>query len=199
MAQQDDRDRDYPETVDPKNPPNSVLQPKVRTATLTTFLGGIVVFFLIVAAALIYWSASNRRIDPDPGLRGDERGEVGTAGDRDNSPGGFEPAPRPDSTQEELEGRGDIGAPRPQPFTELSDLLEDKPGTIAGRRVDLHDVDVAAAQPGRFWIHDGNARLEVIAPEGQTVRTGQSVDVTGTVESDGSSGVRVRADHVTAR
>src|SRR5688572_21862682 len=133
MAQQDGHEQ-YEETTDPKNPPNSVLQPQARRATVTTFLGGIVVFFLIVGAALIYWNASSRRIDPDPGLRDAERGgEVGTVGDRDDSPGGFNPAPRPDNTKDELEYRGNIGAPNPRPFTELDVLLEDKPGTTVGR------------------------------------------------------------------
>ena len=199
MAQQDGREQ-YEETTDPKNPPGSVLHPQVRRATLTTFLGGIVVFFLIVGAALIYWNASNRRIDPDPGLRDAERGgEVGTAGARDDSPGGFDPAPRPDNTQEELDDRGNVGAPGPRPFTELDALLENTPGTTVGRRVELGDVDVASAQPGGFWIHDGNARVEVVAPDAPGVRAGQSVDVTGTIEPNGADGIRIRAERVTAR
>jgi hypothetical protein len=199
MAQQDGREQ-YEETTDPKNPPNSVLDPQARRATVTTFLGGIVVFFLIVGAALVYWNASTRRIDPDPGLRDAERGgEVGTGGDRDDSPGGFDPAPRPDSPQDELDDRGNIGAPSPRPFTELSALLEDKPGTTVGRRVDLNDVDVASAEPGRFWIHDGNTRVEVVAPDVRSVRAGQSVDLTGTIESDGADGIRIRAERVISR
>jgi hypothetical protein len=199
MAQQDGRNQ-YEETTDPKNPPSSVLSQQARRATVTTFLGGIIVFFLIVGAALIYWNASTRRIDPDPGLRDTGGGgEVGTVGDRDDSPGGFNPAPRPGTTQDELDYRGNIGAPNPRPFTELDTLLEDKPGTTVGRRVDLNDVDVASAQPGGFWIHDGNARVEVLAPDAPNVRAGQSVDVTGTIESNGADGIRIRADRVTAR
>jgi hypothetical protein len=188
MTQQDERGRDYAETSDPKNPPNSVLAPAARTATVSTFLGGIIVFFLIVAAALIYWKASNRRIAPDPGDRAGEAAEVGTS---------FDPSPTPDSTRDEIEYRG--GVQGPEVFTDLGTIFDAKPAVAVGRRVDLHDVDVASAEPGRFWIHDGNVRLEVIAGDAATpIRQGQAVDITGTVEADGGT-VRIRAERVNGR
>lgn len=195
MDQIENRDKHYEETVDPKNPPNSVLQPAVRRATVTTFVGGIVILFLIVGAALIYWNASNRRIEPDPGLRGDSQ-EVGTAGER--TPGGGSADPSAGSTRDELEFRG--GDAPAGTRTELESILANSPSDSIGRRVNFHDVDVAILQDGSFWIHDGNARVQVLPPAGAgSVRNGQVVDVSGVVESDGGSGIRVRADRVTVR
>jgi hypothetical protein len=189
MAQHDDRE--YEETVDPKNPPNSVLAPEVRNATLTTFLGGIVVFFLIVTAALVYWRTSGDSINPDPGLReGEEaaaerRDEVGTAGD-----------PSLNDTRDEIRYRGgDDGS-----AAELNDILKKEPSSLIGTKVTFHNIDVAATGAGRFWIHDGNARVEVVQPAGSAaIREGQDVDITGTVESDGATGIRIRAERVTLR
>lgn len=202
MAQyeNDDRpgnqDRHYEETVDPKNPPNSVLQPAARRATLATFVGGIVVFFLIVGAALVYWNASNRRIDPDPGLRDADAREVGTAGEP--TPGGGSADPSPGSTRDELQFRG--GDDSAGARNELRSIVESSPADSIGRRVTLHDVDVATVDGGSFWIHDGNARVQVLPPSGAgMVRDGQVVDVSGIVESDGGTGLRIRADRVTVR
>jgi hypothetical protein len=192
----DDRDRHYEETGNPKNPPNSVLQPAARRATVATFVGGIVVFFLIVGVALVYWNASNRRIDPDPGLRETDGQEIGTAGER--TPGGGSADPSLDSPRDELEFRG--GDDTTGAGTELRSILEAEPSASIGRRVTLHDVDVASVEGGSFWIHDGNARVQVRPPSGAgLVRDGQVVDVSGVVESDGADGIRIRADRVTVR
>ena len=90
------------------NPPNAVLRPATRAAALLTFLGGIVLVFLLVAAMLIFW-----RVIARPGTRADRPENpkaVGTSGTGEPrstaSPGGFDPAPRPDSTEDELEDRG---------------------------------------------------------------------------------------------
>ena len=201
MPHQDD-DKQYEETVDPKNPPNSVLKPEVRKATLSVFLGGIILLFVIIAAALIFWRASYRHIDPDPGQR-DPQAEIGTAGERSagiDQPGGFNPEPRPGSTRDELEYRGSDSASRSLPLTNVNAVLEDKAETAIGRRVDVKNAGVASAEGGSFWIHDGNAKVQVVPPSGApAVSAGQKVDVSGTVESDGRNGVRIRADRVTAR
>jgi hypothetical protein len=218
MAQQDvnpprNGDRQYDETVDPKNPPNSVLQPAARTAALTSYLGGIIVLFVIVGLALVYRSASGRRIAQDPGERGDrtaqENREIGTAGERSpdpSSPGGFDPAARPGSTSDELEFRGadDRDAQRDlnarTSATKLSAVLDAAPTAAIGMPVDVRGITVANVDGGSFWIHDGNDKIEVVPPAGAApVRTGQSVDVVGKVESDGRSGVRVRATRVNSR
>lgn len=191
MAQQErpEHHADYEETVDPKNPPNSVLRPQVRTATVSTFVGGIVIFFLIVGAALVYWSMSNRRLDPDPGRR-EAQAEADSVGT------GFNPEPRPGSTRDELEYRGGSGAgDRPDA---LGSILEDAPATVIGRRVSFRDVSVTTAEGSTFWIHDGDAKVQVVQ-SGTTVRDGQKVDVSGVVESDGRAGVRIKADRVSVR
>jgi hypothetical protein len=175
MAQQDDRQDD--ETVDPKNPPNRVLRP-------------IVVFFLVIAAALVYWRTTDRRIDP-PGQRDREREYVGTTGS---------PDPRHGNTRDELIYRG-AGDAQTAPVSELGGLFDEQPSHIIGKHVDLHDVDIAAtAEPGVFWVHDGNTKIEVIAPAGTpAVRPGQRIDVSGTAESDTRGGVRIRAARVATR
>jgi hypothetical protein len=195
-TQPEHRDKHYEETVDPKNPPNSVLQPEVRRATVTTFVGGIVILFLIVGAALIYWNASNRRIEPDPGLRDTGSQEIGTAGER--TQGGGSADRSAGSTRDELEFRG--GDAPAGTRTELESILDNSPSDNIGRRVNFHDVDVAILQDGSFWIHDGNARVQVLPPAGAgTVRNGQVVDVSGVVESDSGTGIRIRAERVSVR
>ena len=218
MAQQDvnpprNQSRQYDETVDPKNPPNSVLQPAARTAALTSYLGGIVVLFVVIGLALVYWTASGRRIAQDPGERADtearDNAEVGTAGERDPnlaSPGGFSADPRPGDTSDELKFRGadDRDAQRElnarSSATKLRAILDVSPATAVGMPVDIRGITVANVDGGSFWIHDGNDKIEVVPPAGAPqVRSGQSVDVAGTVESDGRSGVRVRAARVSTR
>jgi hypothetical protein len=215
MAQQDvnpprNQDRQYDETVDPKNPPNSVLQPAARTAALTSYLGGIVVLFVIIGLALVYWTASGRRIAQDPGQRVDnearDNAEVGTAGERDpnpSSPGGFSADPRAGDTSDELEFRGadDRDAQRDlsvrSSATKLSAVLDVSPAAAIGRPVDIRGITVANVDGGSFWIHDGNDKIEVVPPAGAPqVRAGQSVDVVGKVESNGRSGVRILATRV---
>jgi hypothetical protein len=69
-----------------------------------------------------------------------------------------------------------------------------------GRPVDLHGVAVASAEPGGFWIHDGNAKVEVISPAGgPSVQAGQNVDIAGTVEANARGGIRIRAARVAPR
>jgi len=46
----------YEDTVDPHNPPNSVLQPNVGSTALWAYLGPIVALFIIIGIALIYWA-----------------------------------------------------------------------------------------------------------------------------------------------
>ena len=95
-------ERSYAETVAPENPPAAVVRPEARSAALVTFLGGIVLLFLLIGAALIFWKVTDRP--------GDDGGPapIGTMGEprSKEAPGGFEPAPQPGSTREELEYRG---------------------------------------------------------------------------------------------
>jgi hypothetical protein len=203
----DERPPHYEETTDPRNPPSSVLRPAARRSAVWTYVGGIVVLFLIVTAALVYWGTGDRGGDPE--LDRAEQSAVGTGGEpipEGDSPGGFDPQPRADSTRDELERRG--AGERPQgpmpgltssaPLNELGSLFEDPASEVVGRRIDVRDVEVDGATQGNgFWIKDGDARAAVVAPGGTpAVRAGQHVDVSGTVESDGNDSVRIRATRV---
>lgn len=201
----------YEETTDPKNPPNSVLNASVRRTALRSYLGPLVVFFLVVGIGLIYWA--NR---PPLVSGADDRGEIGTTGgdvsndiigergNRDDTPGGIDPGPRPDSTADELRSRGVDQPAKPspglRPETMLTGLamLEGEPKDLTGRRIDLRNVDVVDARgASQFWVQDGNHKAEVTAPRrGPAVKSGSRVNVSGVVEEDGRGGVRIRAERV---
>jgi len=201
----------YEETTDPKNPPNSVVNPQVRSAALRSYLGPLVVLVVIVGLALLYW-ANRGPVMPNPdnpylvGTTGDPDDRLDVVGERGNrdTPGGFDPAPRPDNTAEELKYRGTDQPPVQLPglrrgllITGLA-MLEGEPKDLVGRRVDVKNVNVFDAQErSHFWIQDGNVKAEVTAPRGgPAVQNGSRVNVTGTVEEDGRGGVRIRADRV---
>jgi hypothetical protein len=82
------------ETHDPKNPPNSVLAPRARSAALRWFVGSLVVFFLLIGVALVFWNVAN----PRPSV-------AGTSG-YFSTEGGHDPIRRPRSTRDELRFRG---------------------------------------------------------------------------------------------
>jgi hypothetical protein len=202
----------YEETTDPKNPPNSVINPSVRRTALRSYLGPLVVFFLVVGIGLMYWA--NR----PPLVSGDQDGrQVGTSGDsddridivgergnRDDTPGGTNPEPRPDSTAAEIENRA--GNPDPpdfpgvRPERDLAGLarLEGEPKDLVGRRIDLSNVEVVNARgASQFWVQEGNNKAEVTAPRnGPAVKSGSKVNLSGVVEEDGRGGVRIRAERV---
>ena len=200
----------YEDTTNPRNPPNSVANSSVRKTALRSYLGPLLVFFIVAGLALIYWANRSPVMSNDPA-----QAEVGTSGqdvvgERGNdtdTPGGFEPGGRPGSTSDEIERRG--GGERPQgpmpglstttPLTELGAALEGDAGTVVGRRIEVHDVNVVQASDGRnFWVQDGNAKVAVTAPAGgPTVTNGATVTVAGVLESDGQGGVRIRASRVT--
>jgi hypothetical protein len=199
----------YEETTDPKNPPNSVLNASVRRMALRSYLGPLVVFFLVLGIGLIYWA--NR---PPLVSGADDRGQIGTTGagddvvgergNRDDTPGGVDPAPRPDSTADELRRRGvdqpanpSSGLRRETMLTGLA-MLEGEPKDLTGRRIDLPNVNVVDARgASQFWVQDGNAKVEVTAPRGgPAVQNGSKVNVSGVVEEDGRGGVRIRAERV---
>lgn len=213
MAQpQDDRHMPerYEETHDPRNPPNAVINPEVRRTALRVYLGPIVVLFVVVGLGLIYWANRSPVVNDDPSEVGTTGEQIDAVGERGGgtSPGGFDPQGRPDSTRDELERRG--AGERPQgpmpglagaPLNELGAMLEDDPRTVVGRRIDVQDVNVVEARDASsFWIQDGNAKAAVLAPQGgPAVQDGARVNVSGTVESDGAGGVRIRASRVTVR
>ena len=185
------RDRD---SQAPQNPPNSVVNPDVRSKALWSYLGPIALFFVVIGVALVYWAnrPPQRDIDAERDLPRAE-GTAGEAPVREATPGGGEPQPTPGSTRDEIESRA--GAT----ITELGGVLEHDLRTVAGRRVEVHDVDVERVEsPTLFWVRDGNARVAVVAAEGAfRVEPGQTVNVTGVVER-GDDTVRIRASHISA-
>ena len=201
----------YEETTDPKNPPNSVLNASVRRTALRSYLGPLLVFFLVVGIGLIYWANRPPLVtgDQDSQLVGTsgtpERDDVvGERGNRDDTPGGVNPEPRPDSTADELRNRGADQSSNPLPGvgreTMLSGLamLEGEPKDLVGRRIDLRNVEVVDARgSSQFWVQDGHNKAEVTAPRGgPAVKGGSKVNVSGVVEEDGRGGVRIRAEQV---
>jgi hypothetical protein len=102
----------YEETRDPKNPPNSILAPRARSAALRWFVGSLVVFFLLIGVALVFWNAAN----PQPSLQGEREKVVGTSGYYYYSTeGGHDPIRRPRSTRDELKFRGELTPPNGTP------------------------------------------------------------------------------------
>ena len=183
------------ETEAPSNPPNALLRPAVRRTALWTYLGIIVAFFLVVGGALIFLTGTG--FSPD----GDDRTDpsaVGTSGDRmprENTPGGFDPGPSGGGTRSELEHRG-AGEPPQGPMPGLRGLRNQSADAIAGRRIELENVEVERANGGTFWIRDGDERAAVITAGGMpTVRAGQRVDVNGTLERSGNE-IRIRATRI---
>lgn len=201
-----DRDPEYSETTDPQNPPNSVLRPAARRSAVWTYVGGIAAVFLIVAAVLAYRSVTGAGGDSE--LDVTQPSTTGTSGDDPDSPGGFDPVPEPDSTRDEIEFRG--GGTEPQgpmpglststPLTELGAMLEESPQSLAGRRIDVQDVEVERVEGSTVVVRDGDARVTVVAPGGTPeLRAGQRVNVSGTVEPDGRERARIRATRVDVR
>ena len=198
----------YHETSDPQNPPKSVLKPAARRSAVWAYVGGIAVVFLIVAAMYAYQSSTTSPRG-DSELDVTEPTSVGTGGQPSNedSPGGFDPAPDRETTESELEFRGATGesqGPMPgltnaEPLTELGAMLEDSPQTVAGRRIDVQDVNVESVDGNTIVIRDGDARASVVTSGASEVRAGQRVDVSGTVEPDGQGSARIRATRVNAR
>ena len=163
-------ERRYDETVAPQNPPNSVTRPAVRRAAVTTYLGGIIVVFLLAAGAFVYFTVIDK-----PGGTGNagDPTAVGTSGERmprEGTPGGFDPAPGFKNTGDELEYRGG-----------------------ARQQIQLDDVQVERADGDMFWVRNGDRSMAVVAPGGMpTVKAGQRIDVTGTMQPDG----RLRASRI---
>ena len=109
-------DADYEETTSPRNPPNSMLEPRARAGWLASSLGTLLIFFIVVAAAfgwvfVRHELGKDARISPDPQT-------IGTSGQRlhEKSPGGFDPAPDHSRTRDELKFRG-VEPPKKEPAT----------------------------------------------------------------------------------
>ena len=195
----DTRDPQYEETTAPQNPPYSMVNPVARSGWLASSFGVLAIVFLIVGVVFA-WVFVQRELGK--GGRTPDSQTIGTSGAqnvREDTPGGFDPAPRADNTRDELEFRG-VGD-RPQgPMPGLNDDYVTEASEVknapAGARVRLIDVAVDRADGDRFWIRAGGTTLMVIAPGGTpTVRGGQQVNVTGTIDVTGDTR-RIRASRI---
>lgn len=99
-----DTPEQYEETQDPRNPPNSVLQPEVRRATTRTFLLPLVVLAIIAGILWMVFAgqAPRNRDARDPNAPAIQ----GTSGQEDPGKGGTNPDPTPGDTKDEVEFRG---------------------------------------------------------------------------------------------
>lgn len=109
MAEHDNRDsQQRDETVHPENPPRAVVEPNWRKTpafaapAMWYYLGPIALMLLVVVFAIIFLATR------DEG----EEGAVPTTGieqeapSHQETPGGFDPVPQHDETQDELDYRG---------------------------------------------------------------------------------------------
>jgi hypothetical protein len=199
-------ERRYDETLEPQNPPNSVLNPAVRKTALWTYLGILVAVCAVVGVVLLYWTASDTRVTPESERSERDPSAIGTSGERtprEDTPGGFSADPTPGDTRSEIEFRG-AGEPPPGPMpglgarsvTRLGAMREGTPQSLEGRRIELTNVLVERTQGGTFWVRDGDATSAVVTPGGMpTVRTGQFVNLSGILERDGGQ-LRIRATRI---
>ena len=193
----ENRDPHYEETTAPENPPNSMVNSTARTTWWGSSVGILAIVVLIVVAGF-GWVLVQRELGK--GGRTPDSETIGTSGAvRDNTPGGFDPAPEPRSTRDELEFRGVGDRPQgPMPGLNADDITD--AGAVknaaAGSRVRLTNVAVERADGDTFWIRAGDATLAVVTAGGTpTVRAGQQVNVTGTIEASGET-KRIRASRI---
>jgi hypothetical protein len=159
-------DPHYEETTAPENPPYVMVGPKARNVWWASSFGVLVLLFLIIGAAFT-WVLVQREV----GEGSQAPQAVGTSGERQSQ----DPTPGPaaDITQP-----GDVA------------------GAPVGARVSLANVVVDRTDGGAFWIRAGEAMIPVTAPGGTpTVRAGQHVNVSGTIETAGST-KQIRASRI---
>jgi hypothetical protein len=194
-------ERRYDETYDPRNPPRVLLNPRVRSLPLYTFLGGILLVFVVIGIALMYLRTADRQAESTQ-----SEVAVGTAGDQ--PPGGADPRPTPGTTQDELEFRG-VDDARPQgqmpPLSTTDSITRldafDDPDAVVGRRIDLENVLVDSREGDTVWLRDETTRVAVVVPQGTPpLQAGMRVDISGVIEStDDTRAARIRATTVNVR
>jgi hypothetical protein len=187
-----DIDPQYQETTAPQNPPNSVVGPEERTGWLLSSVGTLALVFLIVGAAFT-WVLVQRELGK--GGRSPDAQTIGTSGSRDQSPGGFNPEPEHGSVGDELKFRGATQSPKVGLGADITQSGE-VAGAPAGARVSLTNVVVDRVDGGAFWIRGGDTTVLVVAPGGTpTVKAGQQVNLSGTIEAAGST-KQIRASRI---
>jgi hypothetical protein len=182
------RDRD-PNSA--KNPPQAVVNPRVRRAAVWTFLPPLVIFFAGIAILLFYWRGAPPPEEREAATLPRAEGTSGQTEPREQTPGGHNPDRVPSSTRAEIDQRAG------QALDELGAVFAEDGRTSVGRRVALQELDVERVDsPTLFWVRDGNARVAVVIPQGHApVRAGQKVNIAGTVERAGDS-LQIRASRV---
>ena len=198
----EDADPQYEETRHPENPPSSMVNTEARRGWLASSLGTLLIIF-VVLAAVFTWVVVQRSLGTGP-LRPSDPQSVGTSGERmrDQTPGGFNPTPRPGNTQDELQRRGAGERPQgPMPGLAAGEItsVDGLKDAAAGSRVTLSNVTVDGTQGDTFVVRDDEVTVTVVAPGGMpTVRTGQRVNVSGTIEAGGAK-ARIRASRIDIR
>jgi hypothetical protein len=94
----------YDETRNPRNPPNSVLQPEVRRATTRSFLLPLVVLAVIAGILWVVFAGQSPR--NRDARDNDVPTMQGTSGQDEPGKGGVNPDPKADDTKDEVEFRG---------------------------------------------------------------------------------------------
>jgi hypothetical protein len=93
------RPEQYEETVHPSNPPQSTDTAPAVIAGLWYYLAPLALVILLISFALIYWEDRNsieqQPAEPTMGVVDDAK------------PGGHDPNPKPRTTEDELDFRGD--------------------------------------------------------------------------------------------
>jgi hypothetical protein len=194
-------ERRYDETLDPRNPPRAVVNPRVRSKALLVYLGGIVLLFAVVALTFLAWPG----IDRDVARIDTVEPPVGTTGEP--LPGGFQPGSRPGSTADELEHRGVGASIRPEMphlvappvITRLRDITGTSPAELSGRRVELQDVEVESRAGDTLWLRSDSERVAVRVPAEVRAEPGTRVDIGGVIEPAADGTVVVRASRVDVR
>jgi hypothetical protein len=98
----------YEDPNNPKNPPQSLMRPKVRNAALWALVGSLVGFFTLVGVVLLFWTVAH----PRPAAREGMERVVGPSGYY-STEGGHDPLEyrRPANTRDELKFRGTLTPP----------------------------------------------------------------------------------------
>jgi hypothetical protein len=181
--------RRYEETMEPQNPPNSVLSKDARRATVLSYFVPVVLLFVVVGIALVYWSNQ-----PEHSQSQDrDRTEIGTAGRTD---GGGPPEERPGSARDEIQYRGGDLAP----ITRVEQLKDVDARVMNGRRVSIDEAEIDAVSGNMLWVRDGDETFAVIAPtEASALRPGTKVSITGHLVPDTKGAPQIRAERVQAK
>jgi uncharacterized protein YdeI (BOF family) len=160
-----------------------------REVGLIGYVGPVVVLIVVVAVALTYWAGR------DPTIPGDTGEEHAPGSLAEQKPGGSDPQPGFESTKEEFEYRGATSRGASGPDAAITQIRQ-ATSAEAGQRVSLTGEVAEAPGPDRFWIQDGQDRVQVVVPSGfRDLRVGERVSVTGVIEVDRGT-PRIRAERV---